>query len=288
MKKIGLSVILAVLSFMPLNLRAQDSVTITFMVNDDAIGAVSPAGVHTFAEGEEYSVSATAVPGYRVMGWVIKLDCDEETCTVPLDTATATLTTTADVVQGYSSYTVVAIVTTAAVYPDSLTFVIGINDPQGGYIDPYEPGVYHFGLGQSFVFHAEPNPGYEFMGWGILNVHPSYGVYQYEDAFADISYVGPVTVSNDMLGMVFQMTALFAPLEGVGEAEKPDFNAYCCDGRICLKGAEGREVSLYDIYGRMLYRGRATGTSEFYSVPASGVYLLRVEGMGSKPVAVVR
>lgn len=288
MKKIGLSVILTVLSFMPLNLRAQDSVTITFMVNDDAIGSVSPAGVHTFAEGEEYSVSATALPGYRVMGWVIKLDCDEETCTVPLDTATATLTTTADVVQGYSSYTVVAIVTTAAVYPDSLTFVIGINDPQGGYIDPYEPGVYHFGLGQSFVFHAEPNPGYEFMGWGILNVHPSYGVYQYEDDMTDISYVGPVTVSNDMLGMVFQLTALFAPLEGVGEAEKPDFNAYCCDGRICLKGAEGREVSLYDIYGRMLYRGRATGTSEFYSVPASGVYLLRVEGMGSKPVAVVR
>ena len=288
MKKIGLSVILAVLSFMPLNLRAQESVTITFMVNDDAIGSVSPAGVHTFAEGEEYSVSATALPGYRVMGWVIKLDCDEETCTVPLDTATATLTTTADVVQGYSSYTVVAIVTTAAVYPDSLTLVIGINDPQGGYIDPYEPGVYHFGLGQSFVFHAEPKPGYEFVGWGILNVHPSYGVYQYEDDMTDITYVGPVTVSNDMLGMVFQLTALFAPLEGVGEAEKPDFNAYCSDGRVVLAGAEGRDVCLFDIYGRLLHRGRAAGSVETYAVPAAGVYLLRVEGLGTRPVAVVR
>ncbi len=288
MKKINALLFLAVLFALPPALRAQDSVTITFAVNDATIGAISPAGTHTFAEGAEYSVSATAVPGYRVMGWVIKLDCDEENCTVPLDTATTTLTTTADVVQGQRSYTVYAIVTTAAVYPDSLTLVIGINDPQGGYIDPYEPGIYHLGLGQSFVFHAEPNPGYEFVGWGILNVHPSYGVYQYEDAYVDISYVGPVTVSNDMLGMVFQMTALFAPLEGVDEAEKVDFNAYCSDGRICLKGAEGREVSLYDIYGRMLYQGRATGTEMGYSVPVQGVYLVRVAGMGSKPVMVVR
>lgn len=288
MKKIYSSVFLAVLFALPPALRAQDSVTITFAVNDATIGAISPAGTHTFAEGAEYSVSATAVPGYRVMGWVIKLDCDEENCTVPLDTATTTLTTTADVVQGQRSYTVYAIVTTAAVYPDSLTLVIGINDPQGGYIDPYEPGIYHLGLGQSFVFHAEPNPGYEFVGWGILNVHPSYGVYQYENAYADISYVGPVTVSNDMLGMVFQMTALFAPLEGVDDADMEDFNAYGSDGRIFLSGAEGHEVYVFDINARMLHHSRSANTIEVYTVPATGIYLVYIAGVGTKRVVVVR
>lgn len=290
MKKFYFSAIIAVLFLMPQVLMAQDSVTITFAVNDSAIGVINPApGTYVFAEGEEYSVTATAADGYRIMGWVIVGEHDGVVFSSPLDTAVATLTATADVIEGCSTYTVLAIFETADVYADSMTVVIEVNNPHMGTTTPV-PGVYHYGRGQTIFIQAEANEGYEFVGWHSTMVHPSIGVSQYEDMMMPYNTVGPLTVDNVMFGYVNRLIALFAPLEveSVEGVDVVDFNAYGYDGRIFLNGAEGREVYLFDIYGRMLQHSRSAGTTETFAVPTSGVYLLKVDGLGSKLVMVTR
>ena len=275
---------------MPHVLRAQDSVTITFAVNDSAIGTINPApGTYTFAEGEKYSVTATSVDGYRIMGWVILGENDGEVFSRPLDTAITTLTATADVVEDCRTYTVVAIFETADVYADSMTVIIEVNHPHMGVTTPV-PGVYHYGQGQTIFIQAEANEGYEFIGWHSSMVHPSIGVSQYEDMMMPYNTVGPLTVDNFMCGYVNRLIALFEPLdiESVEGVDAVEFNAYGSNGSIFISGAEGREVYLFDVYGRMLQYRRSSSTTETFAVPATGVYLLKVEGLGSKPVMVTR
>lgn len=85
MKKHFYTIILAALLSMPLLLKAQTPVSITFAVNDSAIGAINPPpGTHTFSEGDEFSIAATAVDGYRIMGWVITGELDGEPFYTPL------------------------------------------------------------------------------------------------------------------------------------------------------------------------------------------------------------
>jgi hypothetical protein len=290
MKKKYSFVILVALCLMPLVMRAQDSVTITFVVNDSTNGTINPApGTYTFAEGEEYSVTATAVDGYRLMGWVITVEHNGEMSYIPLDTAVATLTANADVVNGSWAYNVVAIFETADIYLDSLTVVVEVNHPYMGTTTP-EPGIYHYGPGETFFIQAEANEGYEFIGWHFTISHPTFGVSQYEDMLMPYNSVGPIAVDYSLLGYVNRLVALFAPLEveGVEGVDAVDFNAYGTDGRIFLNGAEGREVYLFDIYGRMLHHSSSANITETYTVPSMGVYLIRVEGLGSKLVLVTR
>ena len=289
MKKKHLLVI-ALLFLIPLASWAQESVTITVAVNDSAMGTINPApGTYTFAEGDEYSITATSSDGYRLMGWVITMERDGEGLYFPLDTAVTTLTTSANPVDSSRVYTVVAVFETTDIYPDSMTMVIEVNNPQMGTVTP-GPGVYHFGLYETVFFEAEAYEGYEFIGWHTTISHPSQGVTQYEDMLLPYNTVGPMDISADLLGYVNRLIALFAPEEvvGVENVNSVNFKAYGREGRIFLNGAEGREVYLFDINGRLLHHSHAASTTESYPVPAAGVYLIRVQGLGSKSVLVTR
>ncbi|MCR4828494.1 MAG: hypothetical protein K5864_03425 [Bacteroidales bacterium] len=287
MKKHCITLVLAALLSMPLLLKAQTPVSITFAVNDSSIGAINPPpGTYSFSEGDEFSINATAIDGYRIMGWVITGELDGEPFYTPLDTAVATLTATADLVNGCDSYNVVAIFETADIYPDSLTIVLQVNHPHMGTVDP-EPGIYHFALGDMVYFVAEPNDGYEFIGWHSTIVHPSLGVSQYEDLLMPFNTVGPYYVQSEM-GYVNRLIALFQPIGGVAVSDvtAPEFYAQGSNGRIVLRGAEGREVYLFDLQGRMLHHTRYAAAAHTFAVPSSGLYLIKVVGLGSKSVLV--
>lgn len=116
----------------------------------------------TPVEGEEYSITTTAVDGYKLLGWLIVVEHDGEMSHIQLDTAVATLTATANVVDDSRSYTVVAVFETSDIYADSMTVITYVNDPQMDRTDP-KPGVYHYGLGDMIYIIAEPNEGYELL-----------------------------------------------------------------------------------------------------------------------------
>ncbi len=288
MKKFFVSVLSTVLCLMSLSSRAQDIVSITFDVNDASLGTINPSpGTYTFAEGDTFNINATAADGYRIYGWVIVGNRDGEMFYHPLDTAVSTLTATAHEINGCREYSVIAIFETVDIYPDSMNLVIGVNNLEMGVILP-SSGLFHFAIDDMIYFEAEAFEGYEFIGWHFTIVHPSLGVIQYEEMLLPYNTFGPLIVDNDLIGYLSRIIAIFAPVEGLEKVNACNINAYGKDGRIYLNGADGREVYLFDIYGRMLNHCLKAGATETFNVPAKGVYLLKVEGLGSKKLFMYR
>lgn len=65
-------------------------------------------------------------------------------------------------------------------------------------------------------------------------------------------------------------------IAGVDEVDAIDANIYTCNGQIVVEGANGNNVCLYNVNGRLL----ATKQDEFlplhFDVPASGAYLVKI------------
>ena len=144
---------------------------------------------------------------------------------------------------------------------------IAVNDPAMGTTDP-APGVYAYEYGEVVTITAIANEGYHFVSW-------SNGV-----------------TTNTISGVVTEditLTATFASdQEGIDDADGININAYGKDGNIVLQGAEGREVYVFDINGRMLHHTATATMTETYGIPATGVYLIKVEGIGTKRIVIVR
>ena len=105
----------------------------------------------------------------------------------------------------------------------------------------------------------------------------------------DINCVGPIVVDNDFIGAVNTIVAIFdGPEVSIGDVDAGNVTLRGIDGHIVLNGAEGREVYVFDIYGRMLYYKLSANTTETYAVPSAGTYLVKVDGVKTKQVVVVR
>ena len=91
-----------------------------------------------------------------------------------------------------------------------------------------------------------------------------------------------LTVTADATYMAY-----FTADVGIADAADNGMSLTATAGRIVITGADGHGVTLTDILGRILYRGTATGTLTV-DVPATGIYLLQVEGQAARRVAVVR
>ena len=75
--------------------------------------------------------------------------------------------------------------------------------------------------------------------------------------------------------------------QGIEDAVYDGVSMKSVEGRIVIDGADGHGVTLTDIQGRTLYRNTATGTLTV-DVPATGIYLLQVEGHPAHRISVVR
>ena len=118
---------------------------------------------------------------------------------------------------------------------------------------------------------ATANDGYEFVAW--MN--------------------GSVTVSTNAT-YVFQvteditLTAVFQEKVGIEDVDMDNVSIYSTDTRIFVRGAEGQDVYVYDVNGRVMDRQlNATDAIEF-RMTATGVYLVKVGNAPAKRVVVVR
>ena len=120
--------------------------------------------------------------------------------------------------------------------------------------------------GETATLEATATEGYVFLQW------------------QDGSTTNPrsVTVTADATYMAY-----FAASQGIGDAETDDVVLTAVDGRVTISGAEGHRVTLVDALGRTLYRGTATEPLTV-EAPATGIYLLQVEGHPAHRISVVR
>ena len=121
-----------------------------------------------------------------------------------------------------------------------------------------------------FAATATPLRGYAFIAWlegtDTLSTHSTF-VFQ---------------VNHDMT-----LTALFAPNNGIDDVDMTDVSVYSSDSRIFVRGAEGYDVYVYDVNGRMMDRRlNAPDLIEFH-LSSSGVYLVKVGNAPARRVVLI-
>ena len=123
-----------------------------------------------------------------------------------------------------------------------------------------------------FTAVATANEGYEFVEWRNASN---------EVVSHSATYVFQVTED-------ITLTAIFQERVGIEDVDMENVTIYSTDTRIFVNGAEGKDVYVYDVNGRMMYRElNAPETIEF-RMTATGVYLVKVGNAPAKRVVVVR
>ena len=298
--------------------------TVSLDVNDANMGSINPMGDTVMQEGSTLTVVATAADSCRFIGWRSNgtIISTEETLTLEVD-ADYTITALFEVTPVYTVTLYVKEYArprgsvsdgavkmegesfTATASPDAgCYFVAWVNDNGDtlSYNNPYtftvtsditlvailgeethtvageavdaEMGeVYvvkgRVRYGDTDTLLAQANEGYRFVRW--------------EDGTTDPYLV--ITVTSDTVVKAY-FEAI--PPIGIDETEVDAATVYSVDNKIVVRGAEGRQVFIFDVNGRCVAHKDNVAVSEEFVLSATGVYLVKVGIAPAKRVVVVR
>ena len=76
--------------------------------------------------------------------------------------------------------------------------------------------------------------------------------------------------------------------EGIGDVDASNSNVYINNGQIVVEGAEGNQVWLYDINGRLLATKHSDIQTITFDVQASGTYLVKIGNHPAQSIVVIR
>ena len=206
-------------------------------------------GAGTYAEGTVVTLTATPNEGYGFVAWMVGNDT---VCTTPEYTFTLV-----------SDTTVSAVFVALPVYYT----VTGVaNDTTMGTVY----GSRTCEAGETVTLTAQAKNGYHFVRWSNGHAEPT------------ISF----TVTGDIT-----LTAYFEanePVTGIEESDMENVTIYSAESTIYVRGAEGKDVNVYDINGRTISSKVNAGESIEFRMSATGVYLVKVGNAPAKRVLVVR
>ena len=226
-----------------------DSNYYTVTILTDNPGMGTLTGAGTYAEGTIVTLTATPNDGFRFVAWTVN---GAEVATVNEYTFTLT-----------SDTTVTAVFEALPVYYT----VTGIaNDEVMGYV----LGSGEYEAGATATLTAQANTGYEFVRWSNGHAEPT------------ITF----TVTGDIT-----LTAIFQaqqPATGIDESDMDNVTIYSAESTIYVRGAEGKDVNVYDINGRTISSTLNAGETVEFRMSATGVYLVKVGNAPAKRVLVVR
>ena len=120
---------------------------------------------------------------------------------------------------------------------------------------------------------ATANNGYHFVGW-VNGTDTVSRVETYS-----------FTVTEDVL--LLAVFAQDAP-NAIDVTDMSNVTIYSSDTRIFVRGAEGYDVYVYDVNGRVMNSQMNAGEAIEFRMPATGVYLVKVGNAPAKRVLVVR
>ena len=283
-----------------------DTMYVNVAVNDATMGTTVPApGLHYFITGQDASVVAVPNDGYRIAGWSFQVTAEEAGVVETLIDTTLMYAVddffdlyggwTVEEGDGAYHWNITAIFEEGEpVSEEYLTLVTAVNDATMGTITP-APGTHQYTVGQAVQLNMTPTEGHYLHSVHITMTHPIMGVISDETILASdsVDFTEPLVVEEEMLGFVISVTAIFAvngqdPPIGIAEVETADFTVNAIESTIVVLGAEGRQVSLFDVNGRLMNREVNAGERVEFNVANSGVYLVKVGNAAAKRVVVVR
>ena len=301
---------------------APTTYTVTVNVNDSTMGHVT--GVPTAPVTANTVISLTAVPeaGYHFVSWSNGANTATITVTVTSDTVltatfaanpadTYTLTVAYDAtmgsVEGIPEAPVAAgtVVTLTAIPAEGYHFVewstgettatisVTVNSNmtltatfEANAVETYEVRVLWdatmgnvtgvpegpVAAGTSVTLMANPLEGYKFVAWMIG-----------EDTVGHNAVYTIDSVSDNVT-----LVALFAVKTGIEDVEMSNVKIYSAESVIYVMGAEGQNVYLYDLNGRVINAAPKAGERVEFRMNNTGVYLVKVGTAAAKRVVVTR
>ncbi len=252
-------------------IEQHDSLTVITGANNTAWGTLYPAaGTHYYTEGDVVVIGVEPNPGYEITavytsvtipgyGTINDTIYAEDMEDEPLFD---TITVDAD----YIGVTMSIYAVFAPIGSESYNVTIAVNDATMGTTTP-APGQYTYAAGETITVTADPYDGYKFVSWSNGSTENTI----------------TVTVNSDIT-----LTATFAPVQGIDGVDGLNVNVYSKEGNVFVNGAEGYDVTVYDINGRTMAKTlNATETVQF-RMPATGVYVVKIGNTVTKRVVVLR
>ena len=251
-----------------------DSLTFITAVNNANWGTVTPApGTHYYVEDDIVYLNAVPNQGYY-------LAAIYEYVTIPgygefSDTITAAemeivpgeaFVDTLFVDEDYMGMVMDLKFIFAPIDGETYTVTIAVNDPMMGTTTP-APGVYTYQAGETITVTADPYDGYKLEAWST----------------GETTNTITVTVTGDMTLM-----ARFVPLDGIEDVDGLNVNVYSTENNVVVRGAEGYDVYVFDINGRMMAKTLKAGETESFRMPVTGVYIVKIGNVMTKRVVVIR
>ena len=224
--------------------------TVAVSVNDAAMGHVDGIPTEPVTAGTVVNLTAVADAGYHFVDW-----------SNGLTTAAISITVTSDT-------TLVANFEADPVEPTYYTVTV-VYDATMGTVDgiPTEPVT----SDDDITLTARANEGYVFKGWVIgtdtMSTEATYTFHATDD----------VTIE-----------AVFAAKTGIADVDMADVKVYSVNDVIYVNGAEGHQVYLFDVNGRVLNHSAKAGEHVEFRVANTGVYLVKVGNAAAKRVVVAR
>ena len=150
---------------------------------------------------------------------------------------------------------------TAVFEADMFTITVTANDPTMGSV----MGGGEYGYGTEVTIAAQPFAGFGFRGWSDGDTNRERTIVVTEDA----SY-----------------QAIFYDMVGISDVDMPDYLVKVKHNIIHIEGVSQRRIAVYDISGRRIAYIDQSPDTFLVTVPATGVYLIQVEGMRARKVVV--
>ena len=147
-------------------------------------------------------------------------------------------------------------------HSDSVTISVVSSDVTMGNVT----GAGRYAFGEKVTIQAIANEGYRFVKWSDNDTTERRTFYAAEDLSLTAGFEATVSLDNTMEASVV---------------------VYSENRRIVLNGAEGRAVSLYDAFGRLISAVANASSDECFKVNAAGVYFIRISGLKTQTFNIV-
>lgn len=226
---------------------------VTVRVNDPTMGHVDGIPTTPVLDGATVTLTAVANDGFRFVSW-----------SNGLTTAGITITVTSDTL-------LVAVFDTMPANPQYYTVTVTYDRTRGNVT--LNPDQEQYLEGSSVGLVANAYDRYEFVAWldengDTLGTNTAY------------------TITNIQSNRA--LTAIFAEKQGIDRVDMANVNVFSVEDVIYVRGAEGMNVYLFDVNGRVLNHTANAAESVEFRVAHTGVYLVKVGEAAAKRVVVLR
>lgn len=162
---------------------------------------------------------------------------------------------------------------------DTYTVTAQSNDETQGFVH----GGGEYSGGQTAVLVAVCQYGIQFAGWSNGSTDNPLYLTVNSDVTVMANFVpGNGGIIHDTIYIVDTVYV------GIGQVEVMNVKVYGSNGQVVVEGAEGYDVALYDILGRVVATRRSDSYKVNLDVPVTGTYLVRVGNHTARKVVVTR